>query len=357
MALTLGEGEPNAGPWRVERLTIFAQRLLNETGAPEGRPPIIAVDGRSSSGKTTLSDRLATVISGAVVVRTDDIAWWHARFDWVGLLVAGVLEPVHMGEKVSFRPPAREQRGRSGAIEVPTDATLLIIEGVGAKRRETADLIDAAGLGEVDLRMIAIATRPVSLPVKPMQGSRCMDGRGVPVPRQHRPSERAVAIVAGTPDVQHDPATDVCTHPPSRGVRADHSSARGEARLTNLTALLTQGAGHRHPLSQRQERGATTVVTRRLRGIASGRLRAFGQARRSSWHRSEPAHLRRSGRDDEPVQLVDRELRLARVRRSDVAHDRHQPLVDEAVELLAGFPNLKDAKAVPDEARGMQQES
>ena len=39
-----------------------------------------AVDGRSSSGKSTLAARLQDAIAASAVVHTDDIAWWHSRF-------------------------------------------------------------------------------------------------------------------------------------------------------------------------------------------------------------------------------------------------------------------------------------
>jgi hypothetical protein len=57
--VTLGEGEPAAGPWRVEPLTGFAKLLIDAARAPNGRPVIVAFDGRSSSGESTLTSRLA----------------------------------------------------------------------------------------------------------------------------------------------------------------------------------------------------------------------------------------------------------------------------------------------------------
>jgi hypothetical protein len=73
--------EPAAGPWRVEPIADVAGTLLGRPPAPDGRPMILAVDGRGSSGKTSLSRRLAGAVPGAAVVHTDDIAWWHAAFD------------------------------------------------------------------------------------------------------------------------------------------------------------------------------------------------------------------------------------------------------------------------------------
>lgn len=136
--MVLGEGEPAAGPWRVERLTQFDRFLVSAVGASVGRPPIVALDGRSSSGKTTLAHHLEQFIAGAVTVHTDDIAWWHSFFGWADLLASGVLEPIRRGQAVAFRPPAWDERGRPGAIELRVDASLVIVEGseqAGARSR------------------------------------------------------------------------------------------------------------------------------------------------------------------------------------------------------------------------------
>ena len=59
------------------------------------RGVVLAVDGRSSSGKTTLAARLQDAVTSSAVVHTDDIAWWHSRFGWADLLIEGVLVPFH----------------------------------------------------------------------------------------------------------------------------------------------------------------------------------------------------------------------------------------------------------------------
>ena len=68
---------------------------------------VAAVDGRSAGGKSTVAGRLVEAIGDATVVHTDDVAWYHGFFDWAGLLVDGVLEPLARGEAVSFRPTRR----------------------------------------------------------------------------------------------------------------------------------------------------------------------------------------------------------------------------------------------------------
>jgi uridine kinase len=133
-------GDATAGDgWRA--MQDVAAEILQR--APRrGRTRVVAVDGGSGSGKSTFAAMLAGDL-GAPVVHTDDIAWWHSFFDWWPLLLEGVLAPLAAGQEVRYRPPAWDTRQRPGAVEVsPADA--VVIEGVGAARRELADHIDYA---------------------------------------------------------------------------------------------------------------------------------------------------------------------------------------------------------------------
>jgi hypothetical protein len=214
----LGDGEPVMGPWRVAPLSEFAHLVLDAAGASKRRPPIVALDGRSSSGKTSLAGRLERAISGAVSVHTDDIAWWHSFFGWADLLASGVLEPIRRGQAVGFRPPAWDERGRPGAIELPADASLVIVEGVGASRREIAHLLDAAVWVQSDLGAIERrnAARVAAGETNASVVARWMQEEFAFVADQ-RPWERALVVAAGTPELPHDPSTEVVLAPsPSR---------------------------------------------------------------------------------------------------------------------------------------------
>src|SRR3954452_4434327 len=95
MTMRLSPPAPQARPRRRERVSVVADMLMrlgHERHAGHG-PVVVAVDGRSSSGKTTLASRLRDVVAGSTVVHTDDIAWWHSRFGWDDLLVNGILTP------------------------------------------------------------------------------------------------------------------------------------------------------------------------------------------------------------------------------------------------------------------------
>jgi hypothetical protein len=164
----------------------------------------LAVDGRSSSGKTTLAGRLGVAVPGAAVVHTDDIAWWHSRFGWADLLVDGVLNPARTGQAVSYRPPAWHDRDRQGAIEVPAGCRLLIVEGVGAARRESAAMTDVAvwvqaDEREAERRSLARVGRPGESPT--VQHLRDWMAEEVPFLAEQRPWERADLVVSGTPEI------------------------------------------------------------------------------------------------------------------------------------------------------------
>ena len=101
VTLQLALDEPEAGPWHAEPLTAAADTVMQLGQGPGAghRPVVLAVDGRSSSGKTTLAARLRDVVAGSAVVHTDDIAWWHSRFGWADLLTDGVLRPARAGSR------------------------------------------------------------------------------------------------------------------------------------------------------------------------------------------------------------------------------------------------------------------
>ncbi|MFD3444214.1 hypothetical protein ACFDTO_06390 [Microbacteriaceae bacterium 4G12] len=79
MSVVVPECEPQAAPWRAERVADVVAAIAEAVGPRRGRPAIVAVDGRSAGGKSTLTERLraaaGTIGLSAAVVHTDDIAW------------------------------------------------------------------------------------------------------------------------------------------------------------------------------------------------------------------------------------------------------------------------------------------
>jgi hypothetical protein len=213
--MVLGEGEPAAGPWRVALLEEVVSVLLGGDGSLLGRPRVVAVDGRSGSGKTTFAERLRIAVPGAEVVHSDDIAWWHSRFGWDDLMLDGVLEPLHRGESVHYQPPAWPSHGRAGQIDVSAEASVVIVEGVGSARRELSHLLDAAVWVQSDFDE---AKRRGILRDRDHGGATerwdAWMSEENPFLAADRPWERATIIVAGTPEVTYDPTREVVIAPP-----------------------------------------------------------------------------------------------------------------------------------------------
>ena len=219
MPLQLASEEPEGGPWRAKPLAVVIDALvqLGAVRTTGGRGVVLAVDGRSSSGKTTLAARLQDAAAGSAVVHTDDIAWWHSRFGWADLLIDGVLVPFHGGESVSFRPPRWAEHGRHGAIQVPAQCPMLIVEGVGAGRSEVLHLIDAlvwvqADQQEAERRSLARVGQ--SGGPRTVRDHREWMAEEEPFLAGQRPWERADILVAGTPQILFDPASELVVAPP-----------------------------------------------------------------------------------------------------------------------------------------------
>lgn len=186
-------------------LADFADRLgaLAESGAH--RLKVVAIDGHSSSGKTTLSGRLGLLMPGAAVLHTDDIAWHHSLFDWRDLLVDGFLTPLRSGADVSYRPPPWDERGRPGAVEIAGATRFLLLEGVGSSRRDLVDLLDAAVWVETDeperLRRDDGRIEAGEITREVYDGWMAVEN---PFLAADRPWRRADVLVAGNSPLPHD---------------------------------------------------------------------------------------------------------------------------------------------------------
>jgi hypothetical protein len=66
MLLQLASEEPEGGPWRAEPVAVVVEALvqLAQGRAAGGQGVVLAVDGRSSSGKTTLAARSQDAVKG-----------------------------------------------------------------------------------------------------------------------------------------------------------------------------------------------------------------------------------------------------------------------------------------------------
>jgi len=203
-------GEPAAGPWRAEALEGLVRRLLPAAGLRPNRPWIVAVDGRSGAGKTSLVDRLLAQVPDSDVVHTDDVAWHLSFFDWADELRTGVLEPLHKGEEVHYRPPGWVARERPGAIAVPAGRSVVWVEGSGSSRRALSHLIDASIWVQCD-NLEARRRLRARDGQEEEELHREWEEEEIPFLLEDRPWERAAVIVAGRPALHHDPKTQVVT--------------------------------------------------------------------------------------------------------------------------------------------------
>lgn len=214
-------GERDAGSWKVESLEGVVRRLLPAAGQCPNRPWIVAVDGRSGAGKTSLVDRLLARVPGSDVVHTDDVAWHLSFFDWADELRDGVLEPLLQGEAVRYRPPGWVARKRPGAIAVPAGRSVVWVEGSGSSRRALSDLIDASVWVQCD----NLEARRRLLARDGWEEEdlhRDWEEEEIPFLLEDRPWERATVIVAGRPAMEYDPMTQVVTAHPGTSLRGDH---------------------------------------------------------------------------------------------------------------------------------------
>ena len=198
------------GDWEVLGIGELAQLLVEHAARGRRLVKLIALDGHSSSGKTTLSGRLARELAHSAVLHSDDIAWHHSLFDWRELLVEGILNPLQAGAPVSYRPPAWVERGRPGAITVPEGTQLLILEGVGVTRADLHDLFDVAVWVETDeperLRRDDGRVAAGEISREDYDGWMAVEN---PFLAADRPWLRADVMVAGHSPLPHDPATEV----------------------------------------------------------------------------------------------------------------------------------------------------
>src|SRR6202034_4537852 len=140
------------------------------------------------------------------------------RFGWADLLIDGILEPVHKGRAVRYRPPKWDEHCRDGSLEVPVGCPMLIIEGDGAGRREVAHLVDTliwvqADEREAAQRSAARAANPhaADLANKAVDGTPFDEqewmAEEIPFNAAERTWERADIIVCGTAEIPYDPST------------------------------------------------------------------------------------------------------------------------------------------------------
>ena len=125
------EAEP-AGVDRADALHVAAVVEAARAAAPvEGPTVVVAIDGRSGSGKTLLGTAVAQQL-GCPVVHLDAIyPGWDGLAEGVAHVTEHVLGPVSRGEPASYRrwDWMRSRPGRTVPVE---PSGHLVVEGCGA---------------------------------------------------------------------------------------------------------------------------------------------------------------------------------------------------------------------------------
>ncbi|CAJ62866.1 hypothetical protein FRAAL4224 [Frankia alni ACN14a] len=109
--------------------------------ARAGQARVLAVDGRSGAGKTTLARAVAERLD-APVLRMDDLYdGWDGLDAGIDQLVARILRPLARGERACWHRYDWHE-GRYGPRQTLDPATaILVVEGVGAGARAASPLL------------------------------------------------------------------------------------------------------------------------------------------------------------------------------------------------------------------------
>lgn len=117
----------------LESLLAAARAATPRVGATT----VIAIDGRSGSGKTTIAGELALTLDAPVVALEDLYGGWDGLEAGVARLVAAVLRPLRAGRSAHVPRYDWDAGAWSDPWLLPVPARL-IVEGVGAGARAVA---------------------------------------------------------------------------------------------------------------------------------------------------------------------------------------------------------------------------
>ena len=148
---------------RGERVELDV--LIREWRSRAQRPILVALDGRSGVGKTTLAADIARRHDGAVIVADDfysgasDADWQRlpapdrvARvIDWQRLRTEALEQPLLDGRTARWRPfDWQAGQDTSNDLLEQQPVPMVVLDGAYSARPELADLIDIAVLLQLD---------------------------------------------------------------------------------------------------------------------------------------------------------------------------------------------------------------
>ena len=111
MNMKLGPGEPLAGPWRVTPIRDLVRLVFDTDQARDGRPWILAVDGRSGSGKSTVAALLHRSVPASAIVHTDEPLGVYGAIDCGGYVSNFMLAAQALGLGVIAQAALAHQSG------------------------------------------------------------------------------------------------------------------------------------------------------------------------------------------------------------------------------------------------------
>ncbi|MGK9147321.1 hypothetical protein KXS11_06835 [Plantibacter flavus] len=95
-------------------------------------PPVLLIDGRSGTGKTTLASRVASSLVASTVIHMDDLyPGWDGLDEGARLLVEWILQPFVERRTGEWRRWDWDRSARAEGHVVPCDRPI-IVEGCGA---------------------------------------------------------------------------------------------------------------------------------------------------------------------------------------------------------------------------------
>lgn len=200
-----GSGEQTPCAVQIHRFVDLAT-LISTLASSCGRVRIVAIDGPGGAGKSTFAGRLSKALGGAQVIHSDDFASWANQFDWADLLLAQVIEPLSAGR------PGRYQRydwvaRRFAEWHEVAVAPVLIIEGVGAARREFESFLAYRIWIETPAKLRL--ARGIQRDGEALRDfwTQWIEGENRHFAKD-RTRERIHLVASGNPTVPHDPETE-----------------------------------------------------------------------------------------------------------------------------------------------------
>jgi uridine kinase len=116
---------------------LVAAELGRRVAGKAGRTRVVAIDGRSGAGKTSLAGGLRAELGAPVVTLEDLYGGWDGLERGVDLLVSEVLEPLSAG-RAALVPRYNWVTAAWETPRVLEPPEVLIVEGVGAGARRAA---------------------------------------------------------------------------------------------------------------------------------------------------------------------------------------------------------------------------